>query len=374
MKQFYFPIVVAFLALNTSANAQAQPKTDSQKNEQTTQAQSKTDYALLESKASQQEKVKVAEYRNYVATNKLSFNVAVTGVSSKELTQITGEKLVSVAEVERLKKSMLEKKSNIEIEKSIKESELISCLASQKYYDARADNLVPNVRFQKCGNCWAYSAIGPIECSHIRINRITNPINIDLSEQQLVDCSGGGSCDGGLTYIAFEYLKNNHINLMTESQDPDDGIQSSCPAVAPSTAVEVVEWGVIDPSGDINKIPSIDKIKEAICKYGPIACSMQATELFQYYKDGVFSELPSNTQNPTSNHAVMIVGWDDDKQAWLMRNSWANNWGENGYCWIKYTTNNIGRRAAWVIVKELPRIDYSKPEDLKVLKRYKSEN
>jgi hypothetical protein len=49
----------------------------------------------------------------------------------------------------------------------------------------------------------------------------------------------------------------------------------------------------------------------------------------------------------------MIIGWDDTKQAWLMRNSWSTTWGDSGYAWIKYNSNNIGRRAAWVVAKKL---------------------
>ena len=51
----------------------------------------------------------------------------------------------------------------------------------------------------------------------------------------------------------------------------------------------------------------------------------------------------------------MIIGWDDTKQAWLMRNSWDTTWGDSGYAWIKYNSNNIGRRAAWVVAKKFPR-------------------
>ena len=76
------------------------------------------------------------------------------------------------------------------------------------------------------------------------------------------------------------------------------------------------------------------------------------TDLFQNYTNGVFNEIPSNYASPTSNHAIVIVGWDDAKGAWLMKNSWGTNWGENGYMWIKYGSNNIGRRAAWVIAKK----------------------
>ncbi len=45
---------------------------------------------------------------------------------------------------------------------------------------------------------------------------------------------------------------------------------------------------------------------------------------------------------------MVLVGWDDDRGAWLMKNSWGEDWGENGYCWIAYGSNRIGRQTAWI--------------------------
>ena len=71
---------------------------------------------------------------------------------------------------------------------------------------------------------------------------------------------------------------------------------------------------------------------------------MAVTNLFQAYTTGVFNENASSNVN----HMVTLVGWDDDLQAWLIKNSWGEYWGENGYMWINYFSNKIGYGAAWV--------------------------
>ncbi len=41
------------------------------------------------------------------------------------------------------------------------------------------------------------------------------------------------------------------------------------------------------------------------------------------------------------HNCIGIVGYDDNKQAWLIRNSWNTLWGMKGYCWIKYRDSEI---------------------------------
>ncbi|WP_447984695.1 C1 family peptidase [Nitrospira sp. Nam74] len=55
---------------------------------------------------------------------------------------------------------------------------------------------------------------------------------------------------------------------------------------------------------------------------------------------------------PATNHAVVIVGWDDEKGAWRVRNSWGTGWGESGYAWVKYNNNAIGWDTVWAVAKK----------------------
>lgn len=312
-------------------------------------------FQAREAQASPELKKILAEQREFIASRNLGFQVGYTSVSDKKLEQVTGERDIPREQVLEIQRVMQAKQINPEILKWLGVVKLKGCSAGNNAYDARDEHLVPSIRFQQCANCWAYSCIGPIECSHIRINGITTPTTVDLSEMQIVACSGGGDCGGGFTYQAFDWLKNTGTKIMNDVDAPDNGTDSPCPSVPANAKVQLVDWGVIDPSGDISKIAPVDKIKEAICQYGPVACSMNATPLFQNFAgNGVFFETESDYDNPSSNHAVMIIGWDDTKQAWLMRNSWDTNWGDSGYAWIKYNSNNIGRRAAWVVAKKLP--------------------
>ena len=94
-------------------------------------------------------------------------------------------------------------------------------------------------------------------------------------------------------------------------------------------------------------------IKEALCSYGPVASMIDVTGDFRDYTGGIFEDRPRSSYGPipSTDHAVMIVGWDDDKGAWRIRNSWGTDWGEDGAAWVKYGHNGIGWHTVWAIAK-----------------------
>lgn len=58
-----------------------------------------------------------------------------------------------------------------------------------------------------------------------------------------------------------------------------------------------------------------------------------------------------NTQagdKPVGGHAIMLVGYDDAKQVFIVRNSWSSSWGDKGYFYLPYDYVRAGLvRDAW---------------------------
>jgi hypothetical protein len=71
---------------------------------------------------------------------------------------------------------------------------------------------------------------------------------------------------------------------------------------------------------------------------------MRATDVFKAYTGGIFNY---DAQGKV-NHGVTLVGWDDSKNAWRIKNSHGKGWGENGFMWITYGCSKIGYAASWV--------------------------
>lgn len=199
-----------------------------------------------------------------------------------------------------------------------------------KSVDWREQGYVTPIKDQgQCGSCWSFSATGALEGQHFRKSGKL----VSLSEQNLIDCSGkygNEGCNGGLMDQAFEYIEYNH-GIDTEESYPYKGKQGRCHYKKHNKGA--TDTGFIDiPSGVETKL------QEAVATVGPVSVAIDASqESFQFYREGVYDE-PTCTQE--LDHGVLVVGYgttEDEKDYWIVKNSWGTTWGEDGY--IKMTRN-----------------------------------
>ena len=211
-------------------------------------------------------------------------------------------------------------------------------------------NKVTPVRHQgSCGSCWAFASAAVLESNYY----IRNNKAMDFSEQHMLDCAKSrrgrkaGSCNGGWYGHVFEYLMVK--NAQKEKDIPYKKRDMFCkPTLSMRKQYRVAAWGYVKRDAGI---PTVREMKEALVKYGPIAACVKVTPAFQAYVGGIFDENPRVSGPRDINHAITIVGWDDNKRAYLVKNSWGTRWGDKGYVWVEYGSNNIGYGAAWLVVE-----------------------
>jgi Papain family cysteine protease len=87
--------------------------------------------------------------------------------------------------------------------------------------------------------------------------------------------------------------------------------------------------------GSYVRLTDLRQIKEAIFLVGPVVFGIQVdSTIDQVGKDGVWP-LPNGGNE--GGHAMVIFGWNDFRQAFLIKNSWGVDWGASGYAWMPYT-------------------------------------
>ena len=193
-------------------------------------------------------------------------------------------------------------------------------------------NYVSPVKNQgSCGDCFAFASATLLEYWSKR-----NGFPKSLSSQLIMDCTSGESrpdvgCEGGLMEYVFEYAKNHPIALDVDF--PYQEAAGICPSKKLLSHVKVNDYKVIMHDDS----PTAEKQFEAILhKYGPISVGVDSTTM-DNYKGGIFKASACTTN---IDHAVAIVGYTPD--AWIIKNSWGKNWGENGYFRLERGKNACG--------------------------------
>lgn len=229
-------------------------------------------------------------------------------------------------------------------------------------FDLRESGLISSVKNQgNYGTCWAFSASAAIESSMIK----ENPF-VDISEMHLSYFSFFGddtpdkpgksseTIDGGhITYAVSAFSRGD--GPVDEELLPYDINPENIPDELDNTntyflkdayCLNAYSKSKIYPDEMINF--SENEIKKFISDGKPICINFRYENSFKQDTSAQYTETGG-----ISNHSVILVGWDDNFSsknflteppgdgAWLAKNSWGSEWGEDGYFWISYYDRSL---------------------------------
>lgn len=196
------------------------------------------------------------------------------------------------------------------------------------YRNIDGKNYVTSVRDQgNCGSCVAFGCIGAIEATISRQQSRHNP-TIHLSEAQLFFCYG--HLDGAACATPWWPEK-----AMPHCVDPglvDDGCFSYTPHDQPCNLC--ADWQKrLTKIKTFEKLGSQAAIKDWLVNRGAAEVLIDVYQDFYYYVSGVYKHVGGALEG---KHCIACIGYDDAAGCWICKNSWGQEWGEDGFFRIGY--------------------------------------
>lgn len=139
------------------------------------------------------------------------------------------------------------------------------------------------------------------------------------------------TCDGALIEDALKFLHDKGCVSIKQFAYPNCGVNTN---LTPQATSKISSYSTIFDIEE-SETEKVRKAKEALSEGYPIIIGLMMTNSFRNINQ-VWD--PSYSEANLGGHALCVIGYDDNKFGGAFRiiNSWGEEWGDNGLCWVKY--------------------------------------
>lgn len=294
----------------------------------------------------------------------------------------------------------IDKNEDIKADKRKTDNNLLKAVYLPSKYNLADNNLVSKVKNQNpYGTCWAFSTLSSLESTLIKSGNADSSVDLSEKHLIWFNYNGADSSTdkslyagndtylsggyspfllGGSMYMASSTLMrrygaadeskapyefSNGTELNSSLKNEADIYLKNAAFLPETVSFTIDDYGKVTYQEllDSNTVTSsIKEIKENIYTKGAVAASYYCSDSMtgntsndkywnKTYKSYYFNAKLSGANNfQTPNHGITLVGWDDsfsknnftttppNDGAWIVKNSWGSNWGNNGYFYLSY--------------------------------------
>ena len=211
-------------------------------------------------------------------------------------------------------------------------------------YDSRDWGWVSSVKNQgDMGSCWTFGTCGALESALLKAtgieydfseNNMQNSM-LQYSKYGIIGADEGGAREQGLEYIL------SWFGVFPTEYDSYDELGKLSPLISSDENIHILDAIIVNPRKNFT---DNDAAKIAILRCGSITTGYFSNSTLYSNYNTAYYQIASNK----TNHAISFVGWDDNypasnfaitppgNGAWIVKNSWGDKWGENGFFYLSY--------------------------------------